>query len=167
MTESLYSVRPLAPEDKIPVMDIFNYYIENSFAAFPERRLDYDFYERLLATTQGYPTAALISPQNTVVGFGFIKPYHPMHAFRQTAEITYFIQAEYTGMGLGEQILNYLIAEGIKIDITTLLAQICSLNEPSLKFHRKNGFQECGRFVRIGKKKQVPFDVVWMQRTIG
>lgn len=166
MAEPIYSIRPLTPDDKIPVIDIFNYYIENSFAAYPERTLDYEFYERLLGTTQGYPTAALVTAQNKVIGFGFIKPYHPMLAFRQTAEITYFIMAEYTGLGLGEQILNYLIAKGLKINITILLAQICSMNEPSLKFHRKHGFQECGRFLGIGKKKQVPFDVVWMERRI-
>ncbi|MEM5775121.1 MAG: hypothetical protein AAGU05_08995, partial [Anaerolineaceae bacterium] len=69
MAEPIYSIRPLTPDDKIPVMDIFNYYIENSFAAYPERTLDYEFYERLLGTTQGYPTAALVTAQNKVIGF--------------------------------------------------------------------------------------------------
>jgi phosphinothricin acetyltransferase len=167
MTELSCSIRPLAPSDQIPVMDIFNYYIENGFAAYPERPFGYEFYERMLASTQGYPTAALVSPQDGVIGFGFIKPYHPMPAFRQTAEISYFIKAEYTHMGLGERILEYLIAEGAKLKINNILAQICSLNEPSLKFHVKHGFTECGRFIGVGQKKQVWFDVVWMQRRIG
>ncbi|GAP15871.1 sortase [Longilinea arvoryzae] len=167
MTESGCLIRPLAPSDQIPVMDIFNYYVENGFAAYPERPFPYEFYERMLAGTQGYPTAALESPQDGVIGFGFIKPYHPMPAFRQTAEISYFIRAEYTRLGLGNQMLNYLIAEGARIGITNILAQICSLNEPSLKFHQTHGFQECGRFLGVGQKKQTRFDVVWMQRRIA
>jgi phosphinothricin acetyltransferase len=40
----------------VPVIDIFNTYIENSFAAYPEAKVRYDFYDRLLEITKGYPT---------------------------------------------------------------------------------------------------------------
>lgn len=29
-----YSIRPMAKEDREPLIDIFNYYVENSFAAY-------------------------------------------------------------------------------------------------------------------------------------
>jgi phosphinothricin acetyltransferase len=50
--------------------------------------------------------------------------------------------------------------------ITALLASISSLNPGSLAFHRKKGFQECGRFVDAGRKKGRDFDEVWMQRMV-
>jgi L-amino acid N-acyltransferase YncA len=52
------------------------------------------------------------------------------------------------------------------MNITTLLANICSLNKQSLKFHRKNGFKRCGTFRKIGTKFGKDFDVVWMQKPL-
>jgi L-amino acid N-acyltransferase YncA len=166
MTVLECSIRPMTPEDRIPVMDIFNYYVSNSFAAYPEQPLGYDFYERLLASSQGYPTAILQSPHEEVMGFGLLRMYHPMSAFRQTAEISYFLEQGNTRMGLGGRLLDYLLAEGAKMNLTTIMAQICSLNEASIKFHQAHGFRECGRFLGVGQKKGTRFDVVWMQRCI-
>jgi len=53
-------------------------------------------------------------------------------------------------------------AEGIEI----LLANVSSLNEPSLRFHRKHGFTECGRLRRIAVKHNTPFDIVWVERDL-
>jgi L-amino acid N-acyltransferase YncA len=48
--------------------------------------------------------------------------------------------------------------------IAAILASISFLNPESLAFHRKMGFQECGRFVAVGRKKERDFDEVWMQK---
>jgi phosphinothricin acetyltransferase len=50
--------------------------------------------------------------------------------------------------------------------ITSILAGISSLNSASIAFHKKQGFQECGRFLKIGRKWGQDFDVVWMQKMI-
>lgn len=102
-----------------------------------------------------------------VVGFGFLRPYRNTEAFRHTAEITYFILPEHTRKGLGKRLLNVLEREADKMGITTLLANISSLNKQSLKFHKKNGFKRCGTFRKIGTKFGGDFDVVWMQKTLA
>ena len=53
-----------------------------------------------------------------------------------------------------------------KSHIDTLLADISSLNEPSIKFHEKLGFSHCGSFKRVGRKFGKDFDVVWMQKLL-
>jgi len=50
--------------------------------------------------------------------------------------------------------------------VDCLLANISSHNEQSLDFHRKMGFQQCGRFRRVGKKFGKDFDVIWMQKLL-
>ena len=55
-----------------------------------------------------------------------------------------------------------LTADGIEI----APASISSLNEPSLRFHRKHGFTESGRLRRIASKHNTPFDIVWLQRNL-
>ena len=36
------------------VIDIFNYYVENSFATYPELKLPYEFFNKFLEITGGY-----------------------------------------------------------------------------------------------------------------
>lgn len=163
MTE--YYLQDLAPEDQIPVIDIFNYYIENSFAAYPETKVPYEFYPKLLEMVRGYP-AITLRTLDEIIGFGFLRPYHSMPVFRRTAEISYFLKTESTGLGLGKLMLDYLAAEALKQNIDCILASISSLNENSLRFHAKHGFVECGRLKRIGRKKGQDFDVVWMQKLL-
>jgi phosphinothricin acetyltransferase len=50
--------------------------------------------------------------------------------------------------------------------INSLLANISSRNRQSLEFHRKNGFRECARFPKVGRKFGEDFDAVWMQKQL-
>ena len=46
----------MTEEHSVEVMDIFNYYVENSFAAYLEQKLPYEFFDRLLGMAGGYPS---------------------------------------------------------------------------------------------------------------
>ncbi len=94
-----YSPESMTDEHRIPVIDIFNTYIENSFAAYPEAKVRYDFYDRLLEITKGYPAVVAKSEEGEVVGFPFLHPFHFASTFRRTAEITYFILPQHTRRG--------------------------------------------------------------------
>ncbi|MEN6461435.1 MAG: N-acetyltransferase family protein [Syntrophomonas sp.] len=161
-----YTFRRVTENDKVPVIDIFNYYIEHSFAAFLDQKLSYDSFQPLLEMTTGYPFYVIEDETNAVLGFGFLGKYHPSEAFNHVAELSYFILPPHVQKGLGTQLLNILSVEAKELGIEALLANITSLNLPSLNFHLKQGFTECGRFVRIGKKHNTVFDVVWMQKFI-
>lgn len=117
---------------------------------------------------KGYP--AYVMKNNStgeVVGFCFLKAHSPLPVFKHTAEITYFIGKDEVGKGIGKEALNLLEEEGKAMGIKQILASISSYNERSIEFHRKNGFLECGRFLKIGKKNGNIFDVVWMEKEIG
>jgi len=147
-------------------MDIFNYYVENSFAAYPESKLPYQAFDMFLQMSKGYPTGTIKDQDGKMVGFGMLRTHNPMPGFSQTAEVTYFIDRDHTGKGLGKTLLEFLEREGRKKGITSILANISSLNTGSIEFHKKNGFIECGRFKKVGKKNGQIFDTVWMQKML-
>jgi L-amino acid N-acyltransferase YncA len=163
---SEYLLSPITQSDQKPVIDLFNYYIENSYAAYPERRVPYEFFILFMNASRDYPSVAIRSADGALLGFGMLHSHNPMPAFSHTAEITYFVQPGMTGRGLGSKMLAYLEAEGKKRGISCILASISSRNEGSIRFHEKNGFAECGRFRGVGKKKGIYFDTVWMQKAI-
>jgi phosphinothricin acetyltransferase len=158
-----YNLEEMSNHHRTEVIDIFNYYIANEFAAYPEEPVGYDLFDRFLEMTRGYPSVVVKDDSGTVVGFAFLRPYHPASTFRRTAMITYFIMPEHTGKGLGTRILERFVQEARAQGIETILANASSRNEGSLRFHRRNGFWECGRFRRVGTKFGEDFDVVWMQ----
>lgn len=161
-----YSMFPISDEDRESIMDIFNYYVENSFAAYPETKLPYEAFDTFLLMSQGYPTATVKDNNGKIIGFGMLRSHNLMPTFSQTAEITYFISPEHTGKGIGKKLLRHLEEEGLKQGIKNILANISSLNPGSIVFHKKNGFVECGRFRRVGRKKGQVFDTVWMQKML-
>jgi len=155
----------MAEGDREAVIDLFNYYIENSFAAYPEKKIPYGLFDQFLTLTEGYPAFTVRDEESAdrVVGFAFLRPYHPLSEFQRAAEITYFIEPGYTGQGIGSRILERMIGAAKRKGIDTILANVSSLNESSLRFHERHGFAECGRFRRVAKKKGQDLDVVWMQ----
>jgi len=57
--------------------------------------------------------------------------------------------------------------EGAKAqNIDRILASISSRNPESLAFHRRHGFEDCGRFPQVGHKHGEEFDVVWMSKRL-
>jgi phosphinothricin acetyltransferase len=158
-----YIFEKMADQHRTAVIDIFNYYIANSFAAYLEEAVSYEFFDQFLNMTQGYPAVVIKDDTETIVGFAFLHAFRPGRTFRRAAEITYFLLPEHTGKGIGATILKQFSLAAKEQGIDTLLANISSRNGGSLRFHRKNGFEQCGRFRRVGKKFGKDFDVVWMQ----
>ena len=160
------SFTPLSEEDRKPVMDIFNHYVENSFAAYPESKLPYEAFDMFLRMSEGYPRVAVKDEKGEVIGFGMLRPYHPMQTFSHTAEASYFISPDHTGREIGKDLLAHFEAEARKMGITSILVNISSLNPVSISFHRKNGFRECGRLKGVCRKNGRDIDVIWMQKMI-
>jgi phosphinothricin acetyltransferase len=159
-------LRAIRQDDGKAIIDIFNYYIKNSMAAYLEQEVPYAAFEMLIGQTNGLPSVSVVNGEDKVVGFGFLKPYHKFSTFSGTAEVSYFIAPEYTGKGIGGRILDNLISSAKQIGIECILANISSENEVSIKFHEKHGFSRCGQFKKIGKKSGKYFDVIWMQKGI-
>ena len=161
-----YSIDSMSNDDRESIMDIFNYYVENTFAAYPENKLPYQEFDMFLKVSDGFPRGTIKDENGKIVGFGMLRSHNPMPTFSHTAEVTYFVHPDYTGKGLGKMLLDSLEKDAVKKGITNILAHISSKNSSSIKFHEENGFTECGRFRKVGRKKGQKFDTVWMQKML-
>jgi phosphinothricin acetyltransferase len=160
-----YQIVPLSERHCQGVMEIFNYYITESHAAFPDKPVPEVFFNRFLEMSKGYPALAVMT-DDFVVGFSFLRPYHWAETFGRTAEITYFLRPEHTRRGLGAALLESLCQQAGQQGIEVIVASLSSRNLASLAFHLKNGFEICGTLKRVGRKLGQDFDVVLMQKQI-
>jgi len=157
---------PISPDDRDAVVDLFNHYVADGFAAFPEDPLPPVIFDKLLEATAGRPTVTAKDSEGKLLAFGLLRPHGAFPTAAHVAEITYFVAPEHTGQGIGAQLLADLEARGKEQGVRTILAPISSLNEGSLAFHAKHGFVEAGRFRDACIKNGTSFDVVWMQKML-
>ncbi len=148
------------------VIDVFNHFVENSFAAYNDKTVGYEFYDVFLNMARGYPSVVVKSETGDVVGFGFLSSFHHAPSFGRTACASYFVHPDHTRRGIGGLILQRFEKEAAAKGIVTILAHISSRNPDSIQFHRKNGFEECGRFRDVGEKFGKSFDMIWVQKRL-
>lgn len=161
----LYNFEPMHPEHGPAVLAVLNHHIKSGFAAYPSAPLPEQAWARFSQVLGGYP-AYVIKHASVVVGFGALKPYLLPDTLARTAEVSYFILPEHTGQGLGSRLLEILGAEALDRGVDNLLANVSSLNEGSLRFHRQHGFVEVGRFPKVGRKWDQDFDLIWLQKVL-
>jgi phosphinothricin acetyltransferase len=154
-------------EHRRPVIDVYNYYVENSYAAYTDEPVGYGYFDIFLRMTRGYPAVVVKDDTEKVVGFAFMSAFHHAHPFDKTAGVSYFILPDHTGQGIGKAILERFEEQAVELGIEWLLANASSLNPGSVRFHEKNGFEECGRFCSVGAKFGRSFDMVWMQKKLN
>ena len=159
-------LEPLAEQHRTAVVDIYNHYVDVGFACYRERRIPYGAFDHFLERARGYPAFASRGEDGTVNGFGFLHAWHPAECFARTAEVTYFLHPDAMRQGIGSLFLLRFEEAATAMGIDRLLASISSRNPESLAFHRKHGFEECGRFPGIGRKRGADFDVVWMVKRL-
>lgn len=157
-------IRKAREEDRKAVVEIFNYFVENSFAAYPDARADYSLFDFLKGMCLESAFYTIEKPDREIAGFGMLRPHQRSNTFSRAAELTYFILPDYSRRGLGGRLLDVLEAEAARLGVETLLANISSLNDISLNFHIKHGFRQVGLFERVGRKFNKDFDVIWMQK---
>lgn len=159
-----YTLAPIRNTDRTEIVDIFNQYVENGFAAFPDQKVPYEVFDGFMKQAQGYPTLSAKDTNDALVGFALLRPYNPLPVFAHAAEVTIFIRPDHTGKGLGTDILTRLLQQAAEKKIREILAGISSLNDGSLRFYQAHGFKRCGCFEQVVEKKGRCFDVVWMQK---
>lgn len=156
-------IRPVSEADWSAVTAIFNHFVAHSFAAYPEEPLDEAIFRARAAAQPEYPFL-VAEVAGRVVGFAWLAPFHPAATLRRSATLTYFLDPDHTGRGIGSALLERLLAHGRALGVRSFLAHVSSRNPGSLRFHLKHGFTECGRFRDAGVKHGERFDVVWFQR---
>jgi phosphinothricin acetyltransferase len=87
---------------------------------------------------------------NQIVGYATLSPYRPgRQAMNKVAEISFFLDYSFHGMGLGSLLLNYVINDCKRLGKLTLLSFLLDINSESVLLLKKFKFEEWGKFPNI------------------
>lgn len=159
-----YNIRKAKLEDEQAVVSIYNYFIENSFAAYSNEKVGTKIFKRYLSESIAF---MIFEVEKKFVGFAYLRSYLRFSNFNKSALVAYFILPEYTKKGFRTKILDKLEEIAKSKNIDNLIANISSGNKQSLNFHKKRGFIECGRFKKMGNKFGQDIDIIWVQKLLN
>lgn len=145
-------IRPLEEKDIPEILDIYNWYIENTVITFEEEKLSLDeFSDRVHGIIKNYPFIVL-EEDNKVVGYAYLDVFNPRVAYRYTADVSIYLDHETRGKGYGSMLMEEIISIAKEKGYVNLMSLITEGNTASEKIHEKFGFKREALCPQLGYK---------------
>jgi phosphinothricin acetyltransferase len=161
----IHFVSPTEADFEI-IKNIYNYYIENSTATYYTEKVSIRELREFIPMGHKKYKSFLIQMDNECCGFCYFSQYKKRQAYDRTAEISLYLKPEYTGRGIGKDVLNYLENVAKQNGISVLIGIISGDNENSIKLFERTGYEKCAHFRQVGEKFNKILDVVSYQKII-
>lgn len=153
-------------EDRSRMLDIYNYYIENTTATFDLGKVSMEeFKDRVFINNSRYKSF-LVFMNNQFIGFTFLTQFRKKPAYVNTAELGLYLKPEFTAKGIGIEIVNYMEKVAKENHFDMLVASISGENIPSLKLFRKMGYTQCAHYKDIAVKFGRKVDLIDFQKAL-
>ena len=150
-------------------LKIYNFYIENSFSNFEEKKLSKSTFNLLLTKVKNNKLPFILAiVDKEVIGLAYVNKFREKSGYRFSYEHSIYIDPNFINNGYGDIMLKELVKICKKITkIRNLIAVIGGKNNfASIKIHKNNGFQYIGTIKKAGFKKNKWVDSIYMQKRL-
>lgn len=168
------TIRTAVLQDAEALLEIYAPYVKNTAITF-----EYDvptveeFAGRMSNVLRRYPYL-VAEVDGEPAGYAYAGPFKERAAYDWAVETTVYVKEDMKKHGIGralyEALEKTLAAQGI-LNLNACIAFLEKEDEylttHSVKFHKKMGFSEVGRFHKCGCKFGRWYDMVWMEKHIG
>ncbi len=151
------------PMDILALIDIKNYYIENSEVVFTREKTTESFFTKELNRTPNFYLVAKI--EGLVVGYVALLDYRSS-GYYITKEVSLYVHKDYGNMGIGNSLLQKMIERAKETNLKSLVAYINSANDKSIFLFEKNGFKKSGELTEIAEKFGNYLSVTILQKVL-
>mgnify|MGYP000013401246 CR=1 FL=1 len=163
------TIRGAFETDMYSVMEIYNYYIQNSVVTFdlePLRLSDWIDKFRWIQGMQ-LPFLVAVTESGYILGFAYVAPWRQKAAYRRTVEDSIYLRPAATGKRVGSRLLTTLIDQSKAAGVKEIVAVISDKGaEASIKLHETQGFAHQGHLGKVGFKFGRWLGTVLLQRSL-
>lgn len=168
MTSIHSSIRKAAITDLTRLTEIYNQAVLSQqstcdtqpFSA-QERRQWFDEHQ-----TDRFPLW-VYETEGKAVGYAYISPYRSgRSALRAVCEISYYLDFDYHGRGIGSRLMAYTIQEARQRGFKYMIALLLSCNGGSISLLKKFGFSEWGAMPDIAQFEAAAYSHLYYGRKL-
>ena len=157
-------IRHSVNSDSESICAIYNHYIENTIITFEEEKVTPAVMsQRIASYSKNFPWLILENDQGFTVGYAYAAKWAERSAYKNTVEITVYLDHTESGKGYGSQLYKALLSQLSKAGFHTVIAVIALPNAASVKLQESFGFTKVGHFSEVGRKFDQWVDVGYWQ----
>lgn len=158
----MHTIRPVGPSDHEAILTIYNHYVTDTVISFETSPLTLEEMSRRIDTiSSSYPYFVCENQDDgSIAGYCYAHQWKERAAYSKTLETTIYLSPDYTGSGIGKELMEALIKACRAAGFETLIACITYGNHASCRLHEKLGFSKVSHFHRVGKKFGFTLDVI-------
>ena len=160
MIDAAENIRKVEIADAKAIVDIYNYYVENTAISFETEALTVnEMAERIKDISSKFPYF-VYEKDGKILGYCYAHLWKERVAYSQTLETTIYLHPDYCHRGIGKRLMQQLIEQCRAQGFHALIACITGGNEGSIALHRALGFEQRSCFKEVGRKFGAWLDVV-------
>lgn len=154
----------LATEADLPaIRDIYNHYVLTSTTTYQEVPDTLDDRRIWFRNREPRHVVTVAELDGGVVGWASLNVFRARSAYRFSCENSVYVDHRFFRRGIGAALLADSIERAKASGFKTIVAGIDADQAGSIAIHAKHGFEQVGRFERVGFKFDRWLDVVFMQ----
>ncbi len=146
---------------------IYNHEVEHTTHTFDLVPRSLEDQQAWLRDREGALGVVVAEAGSEVLGFASLSEYRPRAAYRTSVESSVYVDATARGRGIGQRLMQELVAVADARGFHTMIARIAGGQEASVRLHEAVGFTIVGTEREVGRKFGAWLDVVVMQRMLG
>jgi phosphinothricin acetyltransferase len=174
MMKNEVKIRIACADDAENLLKIYSPYIEKTAITFEYTPpTEEEFRARIEKTLSRFPYLVAEIGEKTV-GYAYAGYYIPRTACDHACEVSIYLSEDFRGTGVGAMLYGKLFEILARQNITNIYASVafCEhedeyLTHASVRFHKREGFAEIGRFGKCGYKFGRWYDLLWFEKIIA
>ncbi|MBQ8504484.1 MAG: N-acetyltransferase [Clostridia bacterium] len=148
------TIRKPTRADIAPLLDIYNYEVENGVATLDINKKSLSDWEKWYDrhNIENHPLI-VAEIEGEIAGYATLSSYREKEAYKSTVELSVYVSPKHRKMGVGTALMKEILLMAVKDEsIHTVVSVITSGNEASRRLHEKLGFEFCGTIREVGMK---------------
>ncbi len=169
-----FVIRNAEIKDAERLREIYSYYVENTAVSFEYHTPSLsEFEKRIENISRNYPYL-VCEEDGKILGYVYASAYSSREAYSWTAATSIYLDKDCRRKGIGAKLYEELERLLKQQEIATVLAGVAFienedeyLTHDSYLFHTKMGYRKAAHLIKVGKKFDRWYDILWMQKMIS
>ncbi|QHW34252.1 N-acetyltransferase [Paenibacillus rhizovicinus] len=148
------------------VRGTYNYFVEHTTVSFDLYPYTPEQMRSLIEPVSELYRSYVALYEGRYAGYLLLTQHKKKLAFNVTAEVTIYLEPDYTGKGIGKEAMRFLEETAVSLRFHSLIAAICTENDSSVALFSKLGYKQVAHYEEIAYKFDRWLDLACYQKKL-